>query len=433
MSPTAAAIIGVVLLFGLMILKVPIAFSMLTIGFLGFGYITNFNAGLELLGSLPIGTLQTYVLSTIPLFIFMGQLVHHTGLSRELYYTAYKWVGHLPGGLAMATILGCTGFAACAGDTTSGALTMGSVALPEMRRYGYEPKLATGSVAAGGLLGSLIPPSLSFIIYGMLTEQSVGRLFIAGIFPGLLLSSMYMLSIYVRARRRPDIAPPGDRRNFTERIVALKNVWWVLVIFMVIMGGIYMGIMTPTEAAAVGGFATMVITLLMRRLNRKTLYAALLETIRLSSVTLVIVVGAVLFSAFLAVGRLPDALANFLTGLEISRYFVLAIVLFIYIILGCLMDTLAMILLTIPIVFPVIQALGFDPIWFGVIMALIGEQAMITPPIGVNVFCVYAVAKDVPMTTIFRGIIPFWFVHMLGLLIIIIFPQIATFLPNLMK
>jgi C4-dicarboxylate transporter DctM subunit len=338
----------------------------------------------------------------------------------------------LPGGLAIATVLACSGFAAISGSTLATAATMGMIALPEMKKHKYDPALATGVVASAGSLGILIPPSSILIIYGILTEQSIGKLFMAGIFPGLLLAFLFAANIYIRARLNPELAPKGARVGFFEKILALRASWAVLVLFLLIMGGLYIGLFTPTEAAGVGAFATLILALWRKRFTKKALVTALGETMRSTAMILVIIIGAMIFGYFLARSRLPFELAKFVGSLSVSPYIILTGILILYLFLGCVMDTFAMVILTVPIFYPVILKLNFDPIWFGVIMVLVSEMGVITPPVGINVYVVHGVAKNVPLVIIFRGILPFLLMIVICIILLIAFPQIAVFLPSIM-
>lgn len=433
MTPLTIGLIGIGLVIILLFSRMPVGLVMALVGFTGFACLTSVEGAFGLLRTVPFTTSASYDLSVLPLFLAMGSLSYYSGLSHALYHSAYKWIGGLPGGLAMATILGCSGFAAISGSTLATAATMGTIALPEMKKYNYDSALATGAVASGGSLGILIPPSAIFIIYGILTEQSIGKLFMAGVFPGLLLAFLFMISIYVRVRHNPKLGPPGDRTSFIEKLAAVRGTWAVLVLFLVIMGGLYIGLFTPTEAAGVGAFGAFLFALCKKRLTKKNLVAVLTETMRTTAMIFVIVIGAMIFGYFLAVSRLPFELASFVSGLPVSRYIILIAILIAYLFLGCIMDTLAMVILTVPIFYPVIVKLGFDPIWFGVIMVLVSEMGVITPPVGLNVYVIHGVAKNVPLFTIFRGVLPFLLMMIFCIILVIAFPQIALFLPSVMS
>lgn len=422
--------IGILLI--LLFLRMPVGLVMALVGFVGFAYMTKVEGAFGQLRIVPFSIAANYDLCVIPLFMLMGSLAYHSGLSQDLYYGAHKCVGDLPGGLAIATILGCCGFAAVCGSTLATAATMGMVALPEMKKYNYDPALATGTVASGGSLGILIPPSSIFIIYGILTEQSIGKLFISGVLPGLLLASLFTTAILVQVKLNPKLGPPSEKIPFLDKLKSIKHMWPVLSLFFVIMGGLYMGVFTATEAAGIGAFGAFLAGLLNRRLTWQKLIAAFLEAMRSTAMIFVIVIGAMIFGYFLAASRFTSELANFVAGFDVSRYLIFAGIIIVYIILGCLMDTMAMVILTVPIFYPLIVKIGFDPIWFGVVMVLISEMGVVTPPVGINVYVVHGIAKDVPMFTIFRGAMPFFIMMIVCIVILTIFPQIALFLPNLM-
>lgn len=432
-SPLLAGVLGVGVLFLLMVSGMPIAFAMGIVGFAGYCLIVNVDAGFSQLESVPYGVGSDYVLSVLPLFLLMGQFAFYSGLSQEVYDTSYKWLGHFPGGLAMATVGGCAAFAAVCGSSVATSATMGTVARPAMKKYHYDDRLALGSIAAGGTVGVLIPPSIVFILYGILTEQSIGKLFLAGFLPGILAIFLYIVAIIIQVRINPQLGPPGPRVSLREKIFSLKNTWGTLLLFSLVMGGIYLGFFTPTEAGAVGAFGAFLLALLKGRLSWKILMGCLLETGRMTAMLIIIFVGAMLFNYFIAVSNLPMYMSEVIVGYELNRYLVLAVILMVYLLLGCVMDPGSMIILTMPIVFPLIQALGFDPIWFGVIIVMVAEIGTITPPVGINVFVVKAVASEVPTTTIYRGILPFWAVDMVRLVILVAVPQISLFLPTLLR
>lgn len=433
MSPLTAGILGIALLFFLFATGMPIAFVMTLVGWLGYTYLSSIDGGMHILGITFYAGGTTYTLSVIPLFVLMGQFATHAGLSRQIYGAVERWLGHRRGGLAMATVGACAGFAAISGSSVATAATMGTVALPEMKKYRYGMSLATGTVAAGGTLGILIPPSATFVFYAILTEQSVGKLFIAGILPGITLALLFMLAINIRVRLNPEVAPKSEGASFKERIDALKGIWGMLALFVLVMGGIYTGVFTPTEAAGIGAFGAFVFALYKRTMTWSHFMDSLRLTGQNTGMIFIIVIGAYVFGYFLAVTRIPFELASYMSGLQLSPYFILAGVVLIYTILGMFLDGWAIMVLTIPIIHPMMVDLGFDPIWFGVMVVIMLEMALITPPVGVNVFIIKGVAKDVPMYTIFRGIWPFWIAMLVSLIILSIFPQIALFLPNTMK
>jgi C4-dicarboxylate transporter DctM subunit len=433
MSVTTIGIIGIIFLVFLLFSKMPVGFVMGFLGFLGFSYVVSLHAGLSLLARDIFEVFSSYGLTVIPLFVFMGQIAFYSGISRRLYDSAYVLVGSRRGGLAMATVAACAGFSAISGSTNATAATMGTVTLPEMKRYKYDMSLATGTVAAAGSLGILIPPSVIFIVYGILTEQSIGKLFAAGILPGILLSILFLLTIYLRVLKNPSLAPPGPKTTLKQKVRSFAGVLETLILFVMVMGGIFFGIFTPTEAAAAGAFLTILMAIIRRQLTWANFVQSLADTTRISCMVMVIVTGAVIFGHFMAVTRLPYDLATWVSNLPLPNWAIMSVVILVYLFGGCFMDALAMIMLTIPIFFPVSQALGYDPIWFGVVIVLITEMGVITPPVGVNVYVVSGVAKDVPLEDIFRGVLPMLAALLVCNIILLIFPQIALFLPGLMR
>jgi len=431
LSPNMVGVIGVVLLLVCLAARMWIGFSMGLIGFFGFAYIVGIGPAFKMLATVPFTTLSNYTISVIPMFILMGVVAGNTGISESLYRSANTWMGHVRGGLAMATTVACGAFAAICGHSGAGTITMGKIAIPEMRRYKYSESLSTACVSAGGTLGILIPPSLAFILYAILTEESVGKLFMAGIFPGILLVVLFIIIIGILARINPLLAPAGGKATFREKIVSLKYTWPMVVLFLMVMGGIYGGIFTPTEAGAVGAIGAIIIAAVNRQLTRRNFIDSLKETLLTSGMILTIIMGAFIFMRFLSVSQLPFALSGIVVGLPFDRHVIFVFIIILYIILGMFMDIMPCIILTIPILFPVVIALGFDPIWYGVIMVLVIEMGMITPPIGINVFILSGVT-GVPVGTIFRGVWPFVAAELICIAIVTIFPQIALFLPNQM-
>ena len=433
MSVTTIGIIGIIVLVIFLFSRMPVGFVMGFLGFIGFSYVVSLDAALSLIARDVFEVFSSYGLTVVPLFVLMGQIAFHSGISRRLYDSAYVLVGSRKGGLAMATVAACAGFSAISGSTNATAATMATVTLPEMKRYKYDMSLATGTVAAAGSLGILIPPSVIFIVYGILTEQSIGKLFAAGIFPGILLSVLFMLTIYLRVRKNPSLAPPGPKTPLREKIKSFVGVLETLLIFLMVMGGIFFGIFTPTEAASAGAFLTILIALLRKQLTWQGFVQSLADTTRISCMVMVIVTGAVIFGHFMAVTRVPYELAGWVSSLPLPNNAIMMVIVLVYLFGGCFMDALAMIMLTIPIFFPVAEALGFDPIWFGVVIVLISEMGVITPPVGVNVYVVFGVAKDVPLEVIFKGVLPMVLALLICNIILLFFPQIALFLPSLMR
>ena len=432
MSSNAIAFTGFVVLFVLMLLRVPVGMAMGLVGVTGFGYIVGGGPALKIVGHTSMRTVTDWNFAVVPLFLLMGSFATTSGMSRELFRAANGFLGHFRGGLGIATIAACGGFAAICGSSVATAATFSRVAYPEMRRYGYPQSFATGVIAAGGTLGIMIPPSTVFAVYGLITEQDVGKLFIAGILPGLLAVTMYILTINIIAVARPGYLPAGPRAAWAERLDGLRNVWATLLLFVFVIGGIYGGVFTATEAAGMGAGGAFIIGLLRGRLSRADIRRSLLETTRTTAAVFTVLIGAILFGYFLTVTQTPQKLTEFLTGLGLGRYGVLALIMVMYLALGCLMDALAMIILTVPVVFPVIVALGFDPIWFGVIIVMTVELGLIHPPVGMNIFVIKSVIEDAKISTIFYGVFPFIITDILRLIILIVFPVIATYLPSKM-
>jgi tripartite ATP-independent transporter DctM subunit len=432
MSPGNIAIIGIILLVFLFLLRMPVAFAMALIGFLGFAYMTSVGAALSILGKDFWVMFSNYNLTVVPMFVLMGTFAFYSGIGGRLYQAAHKFLGQLPGGLGIATCYACAAFGACCGSTTAGAAAMGKVILPEMKKYHYDPSLATACVASAGSLAILIPPSTIFIIYGIMTEVSIGKLFAAGILPGILLATLFALTVYIICRRNPKLGPPGVKASWKERVASLSGAVEMLILFALVMGGLFAGLFTPTEAGAGGAAGALIIALARRMITWRGFIDSLVETTRITAMVFVIVTGATIFGHFMAVTRVPYELSEWLGGLAVSRYIIMGFIIFGYLIAGCFMDSLAMITLTVPILYPVILKLGFDPVWFGVIIVLVGEMGVITPPVGINVYIIQGVAGDVPLETIFRGIFPFLVALIICTVLLIAFPQIALFLPSFM-
>jgi len=431
-SVTAVGFIGLFALFALLILRVPVAMAMLTVGFVGTAAINGYAAALSALGTETFEISVTLTLTVIPLFVLMGNLAGVSGMSRDLFNAAYCWVGHWRGGLASATIAGCAGFAALSGSSIASAITMGRVALPEMKRFKYDDSLATGAVAAGGTLGILIPPSTGLIIYAILTEQSIGRLFMAGIIPGILLTCLFLLAISIITRIKPELGPVGPESTFLEKITSLRKASTMMIIVVATIGGIYMGVFTPVEAAGVGAILAFTVALYRRSLDKEKLSFVILQTLQTTATVFMILIGAHVFIPFMALTHIPADMVSFLVNLDVGKTGIIILILATYIFLGTFLEGLAMLVLTLPVAFEVITQLGMSPIWFGIVVVIVLEMGLISPPVGVNVFVVKSVAQDVPMGKIFRGIWPFWIAMGICLIILVVFPQIATFLPNTM-
>ncbi len=433
MDPTAIGIIGTVVVFGLLLFGMHIAFALMLVGFLGISYLASFEAALPVVARTTYDAAAHYPYTVIPLFIVMGGFASSSGLTRDMYAAFDTWLRSLPGGLGIATIGACAGFSAVSGSSVATAATMGMVALPEMKRYGYNSRLATGSVAAGGTLGFLIPPSIGFVVYGMLTEQSIGKLLVAGMIPGILLAVAYGVTIVAWVKLNPKLAPAETlAATWGDKARSLLGVWEPLVLFLIVMGGIYLGLFTPTEAGAVGATALFLVAWAKRRLTWQNLVVALSESVRISVMVLFLVAGANVFSYFLALSTIPMQVAAWVAQLEVSRYLIHVIILLIYLFLGCFLDAISMMVLTLPVIFPVVTALNFDPIWFGVISVLMMEAGLITPPMGLNIFTVAGVAKDVPVEEIFRGVMPFLLSIFFIVALITLFPNLALMLPKMM-
>lgn len=432
MTPLSVGYLGIAILIVVLFSGIHIGVVMGLIGFLGIACLSGWPAALVILKTVPFTTFANYSMSVVPLFILMGSFCFYSGISKDLYDSVHKWLGQLRGGLAMATTAACAGFAALSGSSLATAATMGTVALPEMKRYNYDSTLAAGCIAAGGSIGILIPPSVPLIIYGILANQSVGKLFMAGVIPGILEAVFYIITIYILCLINPQIGPMGPRTSIREKVSSLKGIWSVIVLFVLVIGGIYLGVFSPTEAAGVGSLGACIFALLRRRLTWRNFQAAILDSVKTTAMIFVIFLGAMILGYFLAVTRLPFELAEVVGRLPVNRYVILILILIMYLLLGCIMDSLAMILLTVPIFYPLITSLGFDAVWFGIIVVRAAEIGLITPPVGLNVYIIKGIAGDVPMSTIFRGVIPFIMADICHLALLIVVPQVALFLPGLM-
>jgi tripartite ATP-independent transporter DctM subunit len=433
MSVTLVGIIGIIALFVLIFSRIPVGFVMALIGVVGFAYLRNTDAAMSVMVKDIFDVFGSYNLTVIPLFILMGQIAFHAGISGRLFQVAHKLIGHWPGGMAIATIGACAGFSAICGSTNATAATMASVTLPEMKKYGYKDSMATGVVAAGGGLGILIPPSVVFIVYGIMTEQSIGKLFMAGILPGILLTALFMLVIMIWALIRPDMAPRAARSTFREKIHSFTGLIETLILFMLVMGGLFFGLFTPTEAGGVGAFGTLVIALVKRNITFGGFSQALLETTRISCMILVIVAGATVFGHFLAITRIPFDIAQAVSSIDLPTYAIIGLIILVYLVGGCFIDSLALIMLTVPIFYPVVLTMGFDPLWFGVLIVLVTQIGVITPPVGINVYVVQSVVPDVSLGVIFKGVLPLLAALILATLILLVWPDLALFLPGLMR
>ncbi|UWQ92373.1 TRAP transporter large permease [Rhodobacteraceae bacterium M382] len=432
------SLIGFAAVLVLVLLRMPIAFAMGLVGMVGYMIETSYRGAISMVGRLIIDTSQDYGLSVVPLFVLMGLLVNKSGISRELYQVSNAFLGHLRGGLAMATVVACGGFAAICGSSLATAATMSKVAMPEMRKYGYADSLSTASIAAGGTLGILIPPSVILVIYGLLTETSIGKLFIAGIVPGIMGILFYLLAVRFTVARNPDAGPAGPRTDWAGRIAALKGVWAVLLLFGLVIGGLYGALdfwplhlaFSPTEAAGMGAAGAFLIALARGSLSFAALREVLSETATTTASLFSVLIGAWVFSNFVNIAGLPEALQGGVTSMGLSPWMVMAMIVLIYVVLGCVFESLSMLLLTVPIFFPLVTGLGFDPVWFGIIVVVVTEISLITPPVGLNVFILKGVVGDVSTGTIFRGVTPFWVVDILRLLLLLAIPGLVLFLPS---
>jgi len=435
MNVLIVGLIGIAVFFGLIMLRMPIAFAMALVGFAGFGILTSVPASLDMVAKEIYNTFTSYSLSVIAMFVWMGFLAYYSGIGTNLYILAYKLMGHLPGGLAIATQAACAIFGAICGSNTATAATMAAIALPEMDKYHYDKSLSTASIAAGGVLGVMIPPSVIFILYGTATEQSVGMLFMAGIIPGILLMFLYMGVIYIITVKNPNLGPTGPKSSWAERMKALRGgLWEALAVFVLSVGGLFAGWFTPTEAGAVGAGGVLAVSLIEKRINWEKLKKSLIDTTRTTAMIMLMIAGAVIFGRFMAISRVPFELANWAGSLPLPSFAVMGMILLIYLILGCFIDALALVLLTIPIFYPVVvETLGYDPIWFGVVVVLVVAMGVITPPVGMNVYIIKGIAPDIPLETIFKGIWPFLGAIIVCILLIMIFPELATFLPRLLS
>jgi len=435
MSPELTGIFGIVIMLTAMLfLEIPVGFVMALIGFLGVGYVVTPTAALGMIGNDIWTTFSSYGLTIIPLFILMGEICFYSDVNTKLYNAAYKWLGHIRGGLAMATVMACAGFAAISGSNTATAATMTSVAFPEMDKYKYNPILTTGSIAAGSTLGVVIPPSIVLVVYGIYTGQSIAKLFFGSVFPGIILAALMMFTVYFLCVKNPEWGPSGPKFTFREKIVSLKGSIEMLVLFGLVMGGLYVGFFTPSEAGAVGAFFAIIISLVRRSLSWKGFKGAVYDTLRISCFIVVIVAGAVVFGRFLAVTRLPYSIAQWASGLPVPGFVILWLMIGVFIIGGAIMDALGFLLITIPIFYPLAMELHYDPVWFGVMITIVTTMGAITPPVGVNAYVVAGMSKDaIPLSTVFKGVTFFLPTYVLCVLMLEIFPQLVMFLANTVK
>lgn len=437
MSATTIGVIGIVFMIAVFMTRMPVAYVMAMVGFGGFAMLTSLQGGLNILAKDMYDVFSSYSLTTIPLFILMGQLAFNSGISTKLYASAYKFFGHTKGGLAIATVSACTAFGAVCGSSAATAATMATVGLPEMRKFGYSDALAAGSVASGGGLGMIMPPSVVLIIYGILTEQSIGKLFMAGIIPAIVVTILFIITIFIWCILRPQDGPRGEKFTWMEKIKSLSGMGETLLVFVSVIGGLFFGIFTATEAAGVGVMGVLAVAVVRRQLSWESFVEALYDTLKSSCMIMMLVGGATVFGKFLAVTRIPYDIAQLIGGYNLPPLVVLGMVIMVYFIGGCFMDSLALVMLTVPVFFPLISGLGFDPIWFGIMIVMVTEMGVITPPVGLNVYVVYGVSRGleggaIPLESIFKGIAPFMVAVLCGTVLFALFPQLVLYLPNMM-
>jgi C4-dicarboxylate transporter DctM subunit len=425
-------ILGFSGMFGLMALRVPVAIAMGVTGIAGFGAVAGWMPAINLLANVPLSVITDYNLSVIPMFVLMGAFASYGGMSRELYEAGRTWLGHFRGGLALASVFSCAGFAAINGSSVATTATMTQIALPEMRRGGYDAGLSAGMIAAGGTLGIMIPPSVIFVLYGIMTEIEITELFAAGVIPGLMAVVFYSLLISYLSKKYPHLLPRGEKFSWTARWHSVRGLWAIFFLFLMVLGGIYTGIFTVQEAAGVGAIGALVIGVIRGQLRMPEIRGALVQALRVSSAIMLIVIGAYLFGYFLTVTQFTQNAVQFLVGLPIGAYGVLTLIMLCYLVLGAVMDELAMLLLTVPIVVPAIVALGFDPVWFGVILVMAVTLGLISPPVGMNVFVINSIARDVPLVSIYKGTLPFISMDIIRLIILCAFPALSLWLPGIL-
>ena len=433
MSLLTCGLVGIGLLLLFLVIGIPVGISMIAAGFIGAVLAADINVGLSILQLTPFRTTADFSMIVVPLFLIMGELAFRAGLSDEAYYAMQNLLGHVRGGLVMATIGGCAAFASVCGSSLATAITMARIALPEMIKYKTDKALATGGLAAGGTLGILIPPSVGFIVYAIITEQSIGKLFLAGFLPGVMLAILFMLTTYILVQLNPNLSAVAPRASVHKMLVAVSRSWGVFFLFIFVIGGIYFGIFSPTEAAGIGAVGAFFLGFFKKKLSWQHFWVSLRDAVGTVGMIFLVIIGAFVFSRFLTITRLTYEMSGFMVSLPVSRYAILVVILLFFAGLGCIMEIIASMFITLPIIFPVIEALGFDPIWFGVIIVVVMEMGLITPPVGLNVYAIAGVAKDIPMSTIFRGTLPFVGAMIVCLIILILFPQIALFIPSMLK
>jgi tripartite ATP-independent transporter DctM subunit len=432
MSPEILGLVGLLVLIGLLFAGMWIGAAMALVGFLGYLIIRGVDPALSMVGQIPFSTMASYVLTTVPLFILMGSFIANTKVGKDLFDTAYAWVGHLKGGLAIATIFACAIAGSILGVSGPAAITMGKVALPAMRKYNYDDTLATASICAAGTLAFLIPPSVAFIIYGMLTEQSIALLFVAGIVPGIILVLLFSFTIILQTTVSPKLGPAGPKTSFKEKIIALKGIWMALVLFIIVFGGIYGGIFTPTEAGGLGSAGAIVVCLITGALNLKNFKEAFVDATKTTAMVMMLIIGAYILMKFMAVSKLPFALSEMVGRFGFPPWGVFILIIILYLILGMFLDIFSAVIVTMPVIFPMVQTIGWDPVWFGVVVVILCEVGLISPPVGMDVFQVAGVT-GVPAFTIFKGVAPFCIAALVCLTVLYLFPDLALWLPSTMR
>lgn len=433
MDPITTGILGLILMLFLIAIGVPIAFSLVAVGAAGMFCVTGIGPTLAQISMIAWDKGSSFVILCVPLYILMGQLVFHTGIATDLYDFVQKWLGRLPGGLAIASVFACAGFGAVTGSSLAAVATMGAIVMPEMKKYKYSDRLATGVLSASGTLGILIPPSIIFVFYGIMTDTSIAALFIAGIVPGIITAVLYSMNVYIRCLINPQIGPVGPAYSWKERVFSLKKVTPVVIIFLVVIGGIYGGVFSPTEASGIGVTGVLLVTIIMGRLTWEKFKQSLLDTGVTSAMIFAILIGGYLFSRFLALTEVTTNLINYIQGLQLDNYLFMLCVMLFFALLGCVLDVFGMLILTLPFLFPIVLQLGYDPVWFGVFAVIMAEIALVTPPIGVNVFIMKNLAPEVAIEDIFKGIMPFLICDFLLVVLLIFFPQIALWLPSTLR
>jgi tripartite ATP-independent transporter DctM subunit len=431
MTPIMTGVVGLCSLLALLVLGMPIGFAMLLLGFGGFAYLATFSGAVNTIVNVPFNLISGYDYAVLPLFIFMASLCLHSGLGQSLFRMAHAWLGRIPGGLSIATLGSCAVFGAASASSIATTVTIGTVALPEMRRYDYDDRLAVGSVAAGGTLGTIIPPSGMLMIYGIIAQQDIGDLFVAGILPGIVLTIMFVIMVAIWVRINPKLAPLGPRTSMITKLKSILDSLEMLLLIALVIGGLIVGWFTPTEAGAMGAVGAIVLSLARRRLTIKALRDAAMDTIRTAGMIFTILIGALVFTRFLAITTIPMQIAEWVGGLGLSPTVVMILILLIYLLLGTFLEEMAMILLTLPIFLPLVDALGFDLIWFGIIIMLVVIMGMISPPVGITMFVVKGIVPEVPMGTIYKGVLPFWAVSIVFTGILLAFPDLALILPGI--